>query len=247
MVPACRALGARSLALLVLLALSLLPAPASAAECDRACLGGLITQYVDALVAHDPARLPLADKPRFNRGFARAEAGRGTVGRRSPPRASSGRTISTPRKQIAATHVHLMEGAIPVLYSVLLHVKDGRIAGIETLVQRILPDSRFQPTELGKPLRGMNDPVPAGAKQPPRRADPHRADLYRRTAHRQLRRRADALWRGSLSHRERRDHRGHGMRTRGLRHAGAADHEAPRRDRQRGRGGRGDGRLCCCG
>ena len=54
--------------------------------------------------------------------------------------------------------------ALPI-YSLLLHVKDRRIAGIETLVQRITPEGRFQPTELGKPVKGMNDPVPAGKKQ----------------------------------------------------------------------------------
>jgi len=53
---------------------------------------------------------------------------------------------------------------VNVLYSVLLHVAGRQIAGIETLVQRVGPDSRFQPTELDKPLRGMNDPIPAGMR-----------------------------------------------------------------------------------
>ena len=47
----------------------------------------------------------------------------------------------------------------------LLYVKNTKITGIETLVQHITPESRFQPTQLGKPVRGMNDPVPAGRKQ----------------------------------------------------------------------------------
>jgi hypothetical protein len=33
---------------------------AQAADCDRACMKGLLTQYIDALVAHDPSKLPLA-------------------------------------------------------------------------------------------------------------------------------------------------------------------------------------------
>ncbi len=61
--------------------------------------------------------------------------------------------------------MQFLEGKIPVLYSVLLHVTDRKIAGIETLTQRVTPESRFQPTELGKPVRGLNDPVPAGKKQ----------------------------------------------------------------------------------
>ncbi len=69
------------------------------------------------------------------------------------------------RKQIAAAHVVFLEGPNPALYSVLLHVKDRKIAGIETLVQRVTPDARLKPTELDKPIRGMNDPVPAGKRQ----------------------------------------------------------------------------------
>src|SRR5215831_6556877 len=38
---------------------------AQAADCDRACLKSMITKYVDAMVAHDPSRLPLAVDVRF--------------------------------------------------------------------------------------------------------------------------------------------------------------------------------------
>jgi hypothetical protein len=69
------------------------------------------------------------------------------------------------KKQVAATHVLLLEGKTQALYSLLLHVKDQKIAGIETLVQRAPTEGRFQPTELGKPVKGMNDPVPSGKKQ----------------------------------------------------------------------------------
>ena len=34
-------------------------------NCDRACLEGVITQYLTALVAHDPKRLPLAARTVF--------------------------------------------------------------------------------------------------------------------------------------------------------------------------------------
>jgi hypothetical protein len=29
-------------------------------DCNRACLEGLVNQYLDAVVAHDPSRLPLS-------------------------------------------------------------------------------------------------------------------------------------------------------------------------------------------
>ena len=39
--------------------------PAATAACDRECLDGLVDQYLDALVAHDPSRLPLAESVKF--------------------------------------------------------------------------------------------------------------------------------------------------------------------------------------
>ena len=133
----------------------------SAAQCDRECLSGLITQYIDALVARDSSRLPLTPNVRFTEDTQERQLGEGlweTVTGKGGFRQDY---LDTTR-QIAASHVELREGDIPVLYSVVLHVESGRIAGIETLVQRILPTSRFQPTELGGPIRGLNDPVPAG-------------------------------------------------------------------------------------
>jgi hypothetical protein len=143
---------------------SLSPAIAPAAECDRSCLSGLITQYVDALVAHDPTRLPLAAGVRFTEDSKDLKLGEG-LWKTVTSKGDFRQDYLDSRKQIAASHVALMEEKIPVLYSVLLYVKDRKIAGIETLVQRVMPDSKLQPTMLGKPLVGMNDPVPAAKRQ----------------------------------------------------------------------------------
>jgi len=154
--------GAIAVALFVL---SLFAAsPAAAQQCDRTCLAGLLTRYVDALVARDPSGLPLASKVRFTEDGRELQLGEGlwqTVTAKGGFRQDY---LDTAR-QVAAAHVELREGPIPVLYSVVLHVDGSRIAGVETLVQRILPTSRFQPTELGGPIRGMNDPVPPAARQ----------------------------------------------------------------------------------
>jgi hypothetical protein len=139
-------------------------ASAQAEQCDRACLSGLVTQYVDALVARDPSRLDLAGTVRFTEDSRELKLGEGawlTVTAKGDFR----HDYLDTEKQIAAAHVALFEGATPVLYSVVLHVEDSRIAGVETLVQRITPESRFQPTELGKPIRGMNESVPADNRQ----------------------------------------------------------------------------------
>src|SRR5262249_48040782 len=39
-----------------------------------------------------------------------------------------------------------------------------KITGIETLVDRITPNSRFKPDSLEKPLAGMSEPLPAGKR-----------------------------------------------------------------------------------
>ncbi len=147
------------------LALAMLAAaPAAAADCDRACLGDMITRYVDALVAHDPSTLPLADKVRFTEDARDLKLGEG-LWKTVTAKGSFRHDYLDTHRQVAAAHVELREGTMPVLYSVLLHIQDGKIGGIETLVQRITPDSRFQPTELGGPVRGMDDPIPAGKRQ----------------------------------------------------------------------------------
>jgi hypothetical protein len=148
--------------LLTLFVFSVQTAPAE--ECDRVCLKGMITQYIDALVAHDPSGLPLADNVRFTEDSKALKLGEGlwkSVTAKDPFR----QDYLDTEKQIAASHVVVREGNNSALCSVLLHIKDMKIAGIETLVQHITPESRFQPNQLGAPIRGMNDPVPAGKKQ----------------------------------------------------------------------------------
>jgi hypothetical protein len=139
-------------------------ASAAAENCDRTCLSGMITQYVDAVVARDHSKLPLAENVRFTEDSKALKLGEG-LWQAVTTKGGFRHDYLDTKKQIAATHVQLLEGKNQVLYSVLLHVKDKKISGIETLVQRVTPESRFQPTELGKPVRGMNDPVPANKKQ----------------------------------------------------------------------------------
>nr|WP_166179933.1 hypothetical protein [Altererythrobacter segetis] len=138
--------------------------PAAAADCDRTCLSGMLTRYIAALVAHDPSALPLTPNARFTEDSRVLKLGEGlwrTVTRNGEFR----HDYLDEKKHVAVAHVELFEGSRSVLYSVALHMDGARIAGIETLAQRVTPDSRFQPTELGASIRGMNDPVPSGKGQ----------------------------------------------------------------------------------
>jgi len=147
----------------ILSVLILSPSTALAQQCDRACLTGLMTQFISALVAHDSSKLPLATNVRYTEDSKNAQLGQGIWQSVTADGKFRQDYIDT-RKQVAAAHVLLREGEMQVLYSVLLHVEGMKIAGIETLVQRVGAGGRFQPTELAKPIRGMNTPVPAGQK-----------------------------------------------------------------------------------
>ena len=141
------------------------PAPFSLqTRCDRTCLRELITIYLDALIAGDPSKLPLAPRVKFTEDSSELKLGEGMWKSVTGQGAFRQDYLDTTR-QIAAAHVELREGKNPVLFSLILHAEAGRIAGVETLVQRFTPTSRFQPKVLGSPIKGMNDPVPAGRRQ----------------------------------------------------------------------------------
>ncbi len=153
----------RVAASLSLLLAALFPLSAQAQDCDRECLGGMVTRYVDALLAHDPTQLPLADTVRFTEDSRVLELGEGAWQTITGSKTFRHDYLDTTR-QIAASHIELREGDIPVLLTVVLSIEDQKIIGIETQVARITPDSPFQPKVLGEPVRGLDSPVPAGER-----------------------------------------------------------------------------------
>jgi hypothetical protein len=159
------ALRTRTLAIALLAALAgTFSGPSRAADsCNRDCLAGLITTYVDAMIAHDESKLPLAASVKVTENSKAIKLGEG-LWKTATAKASFRQDYLDVKKQVAAAHLVILEGEAQALYTVLLHVQDRKIAGIEGLVQRITATSRFKPTELDKPVKGMNDPIPAGKK-----------------------------------------------------------------------------------
>lgn len=137
--------------------------PARAAACDRACLGDMITKYVDGVAAHDPSRLPLAANVRFTENSKELKLGDGlwkSVTRKGGLR----HDYLDVKRQIAAAHIVFFEGDTPVVCSVVLRVAKQKVSGIETLVYRIPADAKDKPTHLNAPLPVLNEPVPAGQR-----------------------------------------------------------------------------------
>ena len=145
----------RAFAAFVSVSLIGLSTAAGAAEtCDRACLSGLMTQYIDALVAHDPSKLPLADRaPRSPRTPRTIKLGEG-IWKTATAKGAFRQDYLDMRKQVAAAHFVVLEGTNQALCSVLLHVKDGKIAGIESLIRARHPGIALPAQGTGRAHQG---------------------------------------------------------------------------------------------
>ena len=108
---------------------------AMAADCDRECLRGFITQYLDALVAHNPSALPLADKVRFTEDSVEMHLGDGLWKDASRIRAYRQDVLDV-RQGVAASQVVLEEAGSPALFVLRLKVANKKITEIETMVTR---------------------------------------------------------------------------------------------------------------
>jgi hypothetical protein len=103
--------------------------------CDRECLRGFITQYLDALIAHDPKALPTAVNVKFTEDTKTMQLGEGLW---------KGATKIRPYRQdfldvrdgVAASHVIVEENGMPVMLALRLKVADRKLTEIETMVVR---------------------------------------------------------------------------------------------------------------
>jgi len=128
-----------------------LPTPAAAQSCDRNCLGGILTQFLESLVARDPARAPLADGVRYTEDAKELPIGGGFWATASKLGAFRTDFLDV-REQTAAVHAVMEENGTPVLFAARLKVEDREIAEIETMVVRGQAEAMlFDLTRLDKP------------------------------------------------------------------------------------------------
>ena len=111
------------------------PPPMGPVACDRACLKGLIDQYLAAVVAHDPKRLPLAPDARytengqalaFGDGFWATASGVGTYRH----------DFLDPRTQQAGYMGVLKENGSSVILALRLKLEGRQISEVETIIGR---------------------------------------------------------------------------------------------------------------
>ena len=135
-----------------------LVAPPSAAQtsCDRECLRGFITQYLNALVAHNPKSLPLAANARFTEDTKTLPLGEGLWKGLSGLR-SYRQDFLDVREGQAASHVIVEESGMPVMLALRLKIVDKKITEIETMVTRNKTEGAiFSVENLQKPRPEMN-------------------------------------------------------------------------------------------
>jgi hypothetical protein len=123
------------LALILSLAALTPGARAAAADCDRECLRGFITQYLDAMVAHKPSALPLAEPVKFTEDTVRKTLGDGLWKTASGLRKYR-QDILDVRQGVAASQVVVEEGSMPVMLMLRLKVTGKKITEVETQTTR---------------------------------------------------------------------------------------------------------------
>ncbi|HET9272438.1 MAG TPA: hypothetical protein VFO31_29880 [Vicinamibacterales bacterium] len=114
---------------------ALTPAPAKRGPCNRACLEGFVTQYLDAMVAHDPTRLPVTAGVVFTENDVPLRLGE-ALWRTATAVGSYKLTFADPASGNAAFMGTIRENGQPASLVLRLKIDAGRIAEAETLVLR---------------------------------------------------------------------------------------------------------------
>jgi hypothetical protein len=101
-------------------------------KCDRACLAGFVTQYLDAMIAHTPETLPVAANVKFTEDCKEMKLGEGMWKKISGLREYR-RDILDVRQGVAVSFLVVEEGSSPVLFVMRLKIVDGKITEVETM------------------------------------------------------------------------------------------------------------------
>ena len=111
------------------------PAPVGPVACDRACLQGMVDQYLAAVVAHDPSRLPLAPGVRYTEDGQQLALGDGFWATASAPGVYRHYFLD-PRTGQAGFMGVMKENGNNVILALRLKLEGRQISEIETILGR---------------------------------------------------------------------------------------------------------------
>lgn len=127
----------------------------AAVQCDRACLEQMADRYIDALVAHDPAAVPLSENVKFTENGVQLEVGDALWATAGGNTDYHIYVTDQETGQVGYSGI-IKENEKPALFSFRLKIVDGRITEIEQIVAR--DDGQFNNVKnLKEP-----DPIYAG-------------------------------------------------------------------------------------
>jgi hypothetical protein len=104
-------------------------------NCNRACLENLIDQYLNALAAHDPKRLPLSKDVMYTENDQVIEIGDGSW-KTIEGRGNYTHVFADPEFGQVAYMGTMREAGAPILMSLRLRIELGRITEVETVIFR---------------------------------------------------------------------------------------------------------------
>jgi len=132
------------------------------AACDRQCLTQLVDRYLAALIAHAPARLPIAREARFTENGHELHLGEGLW--QSTLRPGSYRVyIADPDSGVVAIQTVLYQGTDTLQVLVRLAVRDTLIREVETLIARKGDTCCWSPTTLDSLPPSFAEDLPSNA------------------------------------------------------------------------------------
>jgi hypothetical protein len=104
-------------------------------DCNRACLEGLVNQYLDAVVAHDPSRLPLSKDVMYTENSQVIDVGDG-FWKTAGGIGNYKHYFADPEFGQVAFMGTMIEAGAPLLFSLRMRVQLGRMTEIETVYFR---------------------------------------------------------------------------------------------------------------
>lgn len=134
----------------------------AAAQCDRACLDQMVDSYLAAVVAHDPARVPIATNVKFVENTVPMKPGEGLWKTASEAPSTFRIYVPDPVAGEVGFIGMMKENDKPVQLALRLKVRNGKIAEAEHLLARNLSAASL--ANLQTPRPGLLATVPAGER-----------------------------------------------------------------------------------
>lgn len=146
------------IALFLMSSIQGIPNAAAATACDRECLKGFVTQYLNALSSHKPEALPVTPNIKFTEDCKEMKLGEGmwkSISRLRDYR----RDILDVRGATAVSFLVAEENDAPVLYVIRLKIENNKISEIESMAVRNQKEGMlFNPQNLQTVNKTMTTP-----------------------------------------------------------------------------------------